>query len=73
MDDRQELEELQEELDRWEETTLQPSLKRMPERRDRFVTASSDPVTRLYTPLDIQDLDYKRDLGMPGAYPFTRG
>ena len=73
MYDRKKLEKLQEELDRWEETTLQPSLKRMPERRDRFVTASSEPINRLYTPLDIQELDYKRDLGMPGAYPFTRG
>ncbi len=28
---------------------------------------------RLYTPLDIAGLDYERDLGFPGEYPFTRG
>jgi methylmalonyl-CoA mutase N-terminal domain/subunit len=27
----------------------------------------------LYTPGDISDLDYKKDLGDPGEYPFTRG
>ncbi|TPW02488.1 MAG: methylmalonyl-CoA mutase, N-terminal domain, partial [bacterium] len=27
----------------------------------------------LYTPLDIRDMDYQRDLGFPGEYPFTRG
>ena len=31
------------------------------------------PCQRLYTPLDIADLDYERDLGFPGEYPFTRG
>ncbi|MBP2650464.1 MAG: scpA 1 [Firmicutes bacterium] len=28
---------------------------------------------RLYTPLDLEDLDYERDLGFPGDYPYTRG
>jgi methylmalonyl-CoA mutase N-terminal domain/subunit len=31
------------------------------------------PINRLYTPLDIADLDYLADLGLPGEYPFTRG
>lgn len=30
-------------------------------------------VKRLYTPLDIQNLDYQEKLGFPGEYPFTRG
>lgn len=32
-----------------------------------------DEKQRLYTPLDVKDLDYDRDLGFPGQYPFTRG
>ena len=28
---------------------------------------------RVYTPLDTAGLDYLRDLGFPGQYPFTRG
>lgn len=43
------------------------------ERQDSFITASGVPIERLYTPLDIADLDYLRDLGFPGEYPYTRG
>ena len=28
---------------------------------------------RLYTPLDLEGMDYEKDLGLPGTYPFTRG
>lgn len=38
-----------------------------------FTTVSGEPVEPLYTPDDIADLDYTRDLGFPGQYPFTRG
>ena len=64
---------IKEGLDKWEESTLQKTLDRFPERRDTFITTSGAPVERLYTPLDIADLDYQRDLGFPGQYPFTRG
>jgi len=35
-------------------------------------TISGIPYQPLYTPADV-DLDYDRDLGDPGRYPFTRG
>jgi methylmalonyl-CoA mutase N-terminal domain/subunit len=73
MFDEQELEEIREALEKWEETTLQQALANKPERRERFITTSSEPVDRLYTPLDIADMDYVRDLGLPGQYPYTRG
>src|SRR5205085_1976060 len=38
-----------------------------------FITTSSEPVERLYTPLDLPDFDYLEDLGFPGEYPYTRG
>ncbi|MFM8319887.1 MAG: methylmalonyl-CoA mutase, partial [Chloroflexota bacterium] len=38
-----------------------------------FITTSSEPIERLYTPLDIAGLDYLADLGLPGEYPYTRG
>ena len=38
-----------------------------------FTTVSGVPVERLYTPEDIHDLDYDKDLGDPGKPPFTRG
>ncbi|MGH2764630.1 MAG: methylmalonyl-CoA mutase family protein, partial [Actinomycetota bacterium] len=43
------------------------------ERDADFETISGEPVEPLYTPEDAKDLDYERDLGYPGEYPFTRG
>jgi len=73
MYDKAKLASLRELAEKWEETTLHKSRSRLPERRPQFITASSEPVNRLYTPLDVADLDYERDLGQPGEYPFTRG
>ncbi len=73
MYDRQKLEELRQALEKWEETTLQKTLASFPERREEFISTSSEPINRLYTPLDVADMDYARDLGLPGEYPFTRG
>ena len=36
-------------------------------------TASGIPVKNIYTPDDVKDIDYNRDLGSPGQPPFTRG
>jgi methylmalonyl-CoA mutase N-terminal domain/subunit len=73
MFDKEKLAQIGERYDKWTETTLQKSLSRAPERADEFITASSAPVRRLYTPLDVAGLDYLEDLGFPGEYPFTRG
>ena len=56
----------------WEEAALSRVLKRFPERRSEFRTSSAE-TRRFYTPLDVQDVDYVRDVGFPGQYPFTRG
>jgi methylmalonyl-CoA mutase N-terminal domain/subunit len=45
----------------------------LPERRETFLTTSSEPINRLYTPLDVPNVDYQNDLGHPGEYPYTRG
>jgi methylmalonyl-CoA mutase N-terminal domain/subunit len=73
MYDKQKLEELRRERDKWEETTLHQAASKFPERKAAFITTSSEPVERLYTPLDVADLDYGEHLGMPGEYPYTRG
>ncbi|GAB4324914.1 MAG: methylmalonyl-CoA mutase family protein [Phototrophicales bacterium] len=73
MFDPKKLNEIQQNYDKWTKTTLKKTLDKMPERKHRFVTESNFPIERLYTPLDIADLDYNRDLGNPGEYPYTRG
>jgi methylmalonyl-CoA mutase N-terminal domain/subunit len=64
------LDELQQE---WEEKSLEPSLRKMPESQAEFTTVSLKPIGRLYTPRDVEDIDFERDINFPGAPPYTRG
>jgi methylmalonyl-CoA mutase N-terminal domain/subunit len=49
-------------------------MKRAPaERKTSFRTISGRAIDQLYTPEAIASLDYDRDLGDPGTFPFTRG
>jgi methylmalonyl-CoA mutase, N-terminal domain len=58
---------------RREKDSWQEELSRLPERGEPFTTVSGRPVQALYTPLDNENLDYEKDLGFPGSYPYTRG
>jgi len=66
--DRQTVEEVKKRGAEWRKKASQS-----PERRDHFVTTSGMPIERLYTLEHIQELDYLRDIGFPGEYPFVRG
>jgi methylmalonyl-CoA mutase N-terminal domain/subunit len=57
----------------WEERTLNPTLKRIPESKKTFTTTSLAPIERLYTPNSVPDFDYETELGFPGEPPYTRG
>ncbi|MHC1579748.1 MAG: acyl-CoA mutase large subunit family protein [Candidatus Alkanophagales archaeon] len=68
------LKEIERKMRVWEETCLREALRARPERKKKFTsTTSNREVKRLYTPLDVADIDYLRDIGFPGEYPFTRG
>jgi methylmalonyl-CoA mutase N-terminal domain/subunit len=58
--------------EKWERETLEPAIRKAPERQKTFTTVSGRPIERLYGPWSV-DIDYDRDLGFPGEYPFTRG
>lgn len=57
---------------KWTED-LSKILSETPERLPRFTTISDLEIKGLYTPEDIEGLDYSKDIGFPGIYPFTRG
>lgn len=57
----------------WEQTTLDASLKKLPESETAFTTVSLRPIQRLYTPQDVADIDFARDINFPGQPPYTRG
>lgn len=55
------------------EEVVAKSIAKVPERKSPFMSTSGYEIKRVYTPEDIQDLDYVEDLGFPGDYPYTRG
>ncbi|QAU12469.1 methylmalonyl-CoA mutase [Halorubrum sp. BOL3-1] len=73
MYDDDDLAAIREAKESWEAETLDPTLDRHGERRERFATVSNREVDRVYTPDDVADLDYEDDLGLPGEEPYTRG
>ena len=68
--DREELRRL---VEKWEQETVAPVLKKAPERAEASETVSGLPLKRAYTPEDWADDSYGEQLGMPGQFPFTRG
>ncbi|RLG90691.1 MAG: methylmalonyl-CoA mutase [Candidatus Hecatellales archaeon] len=62
------LEKVSEELKNWEVKNAK-DLQRVGE----YINRSGIPIKIVYTPLDVKDLDYLKDLSFPGEYPFTRG
>ena len=59
----------------WDKGLVKNSLARQIERKEKFETESGVAIERLYTPIDLEkiEFDYIKDLGFPGQYPFTRG
>lgn len=57
----------------WQRDTLEATLKRFPQRQEAFENGSGIEIDTLYTPEDIESINYSSALGYPGEYPFTRG
>ncbi|MEM4486588.1 MAG: methylmalonyl-CoA mutase family protein [Zestosphaera sp.] len=72
MDD---LKDLRERFNVWVKEVLEPTLRKSPEAKARFLTEEGLEVKGLYTPLDTEGTgwNYVDKLGFPGSYPFTRG
>ncbi len=59
------IENINQQQEKWE-NSVQKTLEKHPERK-------TFEEKRLYTPTDIENLDYIEDIGFPGEYPYTRG
>ncbi|EDM49445.1 methylmalonyl-CoA mutase family protein [Marinobacter algicola] len=66
------LKHIEKEFDQWERNEVSSFIKRAPESKPEYVTASGMPTKRTYTPLDVKNTPFE-DIGFPGQYPFTRG
>ncbi|MDY6881218.1 MAG: methylmalonyl-CoA mutase family protein [Thermodesulfobacteriota bacterium] len=63
---------LTEEFEKWSKDVEKKVAKRA-ERKETFLNTSGIPVQRVYTPLDVEGIDYMSQVGLPGEYPYTRG
>ena len=65
---QRELEELRRELAVWQDRVARGEVRDVD-----FTSVSGREVAPVYTPLDVPDLDYRAELGLPGEFPYTRG
>ncbi len=71
--DEKKFKKIKKEREKWKKNCYQEILKKHPERKEKFENLSSNEVKNLYDPNDISNLDYIKDIGFPGKYPFLRG
>jgi methylmalonyl-CoA mutase cobalamin-binding domain/chain len=72
MYDREAIERIRGQRERWEADELRDFLARQPEARGEYRTLSGLPVARVYTPADVAGTPFEA-IGLPGQWPFTRG
>jgi len=54
----------------WEKETLNPVIKKYPERKEHFSSSSDIDTPRIAVP---EGQDFLEEIGFPGQFPFTRG
>ena len=72
MFDRRKIADIGDEAKSWNDR-VEKTLAKNPERKKDFQTTSGIEVKRVFAPQDIAELDYQKDLNLPGEYPYTRG
>jgi len=64
---------LQESYQKWKNQSYDRSCPTNSSKIPPRTTISGKKIKEIYTPLDVQNLRYKEDLGFPGFFPYTRG
>ncbi len=70
---RDELQRILAERESWTARELAETLARIPRRKKEFHTDSGIPIPDVIDPVHRGEEDFRRDIGWPGRYPFTRG
>jgi len=70
---RDELAQVLSERERWSAEELAQALARQPRRREAFTTDSGIPIPDVLDAASHPGTDERRDVGLPGRFPFTRG
>jgi methylmalonyl-CoA mutase N-terminal domain/subunit len=70
---REELSKVLADRESWSAGELAQALQRLPRRKPRFTTDSGIPIPDLVDAAVRPDADDRRDVGVPGRFPYTRG
>lgn len=62
------IQEISKQKERWEQQTAKGKVT-----EEEYTSDSGIPVNLLYTPEDVKDIDYMKDIGLPGEAPYVRG
>jgi len=73
MSEKEEIKQIKKQRVDWEKNIYSTVIKKNPKRRERFKNLSETDIKNLYTPDDIADVDYLKDIGFPGEFPYLRG
>ena len=57
---------------KWEDE-VRKTVAKWPDQKERWSTVSDLEINRLYGPEDIKDMDFAKDIGYPGQFPYLRG
>ncbi len=57
---------------KWEDEVRRSTAKQA-DQKERWSTVSDLEIERLYSPEDIQNMDFASDIGYPGQFPYLRG
>ncbi|MBN2282655.1 MAG: methylmalonyl-CoA mutase family protein [Deltaproteobacteria bacterium] len=69
---RETLKQSAESRKKWEEE-VSNALSQWQDQKERWSTVSDLEIQRIYGPEELQNMDFARDIGCPGEYPFLRG
>ena len=73
MFDKKHLKQIKDQHTEWTKNCYEKTKSKHPERQKKFENLSDISIKNLYTPLDIQHMNYLNDSGFPSEYPFLRG
>ena len=73
MFNKNEIKKVKQLKEEWEDNAVKKTLEGFAERKEKFVTGSGEEVARLYTPDNLEEFDYTKELNFPGEFPYTRG
>lgn len=57
---------------KWEDE-VKKTVAKHADQKEKWTTVSDLEIKRLYTPEDIKNMDFEKDIGYPGQYPYLRG